>query len=168
MLFCKTNNFYPEHVRNDTFLKMYQQIHRNNTKFMRQKFGIIKRWSGHNRNFQFSSFVMWGAAPPSAMALLNIEQGRQCLPVGAINHLTMPPSIFYLRYESSTLILCQELSSTIFQSCQWGIGNTCPDLHFVQYIKAWMPSTDPISSITNCYPLIQSWDLSQPSRPAVV
>ena len=60
----------------------------------------------------------------------------------------------FLRYESSTLILYKELSSTIFQSCQWvsssGIGNTCPDLHFVQYIKAWMSSTDPVSSITNC------------------
>ena len=45
-----------------------------------------------------------------------------------------------LRYESSTLILYKELSSSIFQSCQSvcqsGIGNTCPDLHFVQYIKA--------------------------------
>ena len=49
-------------------------------------------------------------------------------------------SIFLLRYESSTLILYKELSSPIFQSClsvsQSGIGNTCPDLHFVQYIKA--------------------------------
>ena len=46
----------------------------------------------------------------------------------------------FLRYESSTLILYKELSSTIFQSCQSvsqsGIGNTCPDLHFLQYIKA--------------------------------
>ena len=45
-----------------------------------------------------------------------------------------------LRYESSTLILYKELSSPIFQSCEWvhpsGIGNTCPDLYFVQYIKA--------------------------------
>ena len=45
-----------------------------------------------------------------------------------------------LRYESSTLILYKELSSSIFQSCQSVsqsvIGNTCPDLHFVQYIKA--------------------------------
>ena len=42
-----------------------------------------------------------------------------------------------LRYESSTLILYKELSSPIFQSCEWvrpsGIGNTCPDLHFMQY-----------------------------------
>ena len=47
---------------------------------------------------------------------------------------------YLLRYESSTLILYKELSSFIFQSCQSvsesGIGNTCPDLHFVQYIKA--------------------------------
>ena len=44
-----------------------------------------------------------------------------------------------LRYESSTLILYKQLSSPIFQSLsvsQSGIGNTCPDLHFVQYIKA--------------------------------
>ena len=38
-----------------------------------------------------------------------------------------------------------------------GIGNTCPDLHFLQYIKAWMSSTDPVSSITNCYRLIVSY-----------
>ena len=70
-----------------------------------------------------------------------------------------------LRYESSTLILYKELSSPIFQSCQsvsqsvseWGIGNTCPDLHFVQYIKAWVSSTDRVSSITNCYRLIVSY-----------
>ena len=45
-----------------------------------------------------------------------------------------------LRYESSTLLLYKELSSTIFQSCQWvsqsGMRDTLPDLHFVQYIKA--------------------------------
>ena len=48
-----------------------------------------------------------------------------------------------LRYESFTLILYKELSSPIFQSLsvsesvsQSGIGNTCPDLHFLQYIKA--------------------------------
>ena len=41
-----------------------------------------------------------------------------------------------LRYESSTRTLYKELSSSIFQSCQSVIGNTCPDLHFVQYIKA--------------------------------
>ena len=44
-----------------------------------------------------------------------------------------------LRYESSTLILCKELSSPIFQSL-WvrlsGMRDTLPDFHFVQYIKA--------------------------------
>ena len=38
-----------------------------------------------------------------------------------------------LRYESSTLILCKELSSPIFQSCEWvspsGMRDTLPDLH---------------------------------------
>ena len=45
-----------------------------------------------------------------------------------------------LRCESSTLILYKELSSPIFQSCQWvsGIFNTCSYLHFVQYIKAFI------------------------------
>ena len=54
--------------------------------------------------------------------------------------LSLKALIYLLRYESSTLILYKELSSSIFQSCQSvsqsGIGNTCPDLHFVQYIKA--------------------------------
>ena len=40
---------------------------------------------------------------------------------------------------------------------EWGIGNTCPNLHFLQYIKAWMSSTDPVSSIINCYRLIVSY-----------
>ena len=62
-----------------------------------------------------------------------------------------------LRYKSSTLILYKELSSSIFQSYQSGIGNTCPDLHFVQYIKAWMSSTDPVSPIRNFYRLIVSY-----------
>ena len=44
-----------------------------------------------------------------------------------------------LRCESSTLILCKELSSPIFQSLSVspsGMRDTLPDLHFVQYIKA--------------------------------
>ena len=40
---------------------------------------------------------------------------------------------------------------------QSSLGDTCPDVHFVQYIKAWMSSTDPVSSITNCYRLIVSY-----------
>ena len=38
-----------------------------------------------------------------------------------------------LRYESSTLILCKELSLSVSES---GMRDTLPDLHFVQYIKA--------------------------------
>ena len=57
-----------------------------------------------------------------------------------------------LRYESSTLILYKELSSSIFQSlsvCEsmWRIGNTWQGLHFFN-IKASIPSTDPVTSIT--------------------
>ena len=65
----------------------------------------------------------------------------------------------FLRYESSTLIFYKEQSSTIFPLwvSQSGIGDTCPDLHFLQYIKAWMSSTDPVLSITNCYRLIVSY-----------
>ena len=48
-----------------------------------------------------------------------------------------------LRYKSSTLILYKELSSSIFQSL---IRDTSPDLHFVHYIKAQMPSTDPTAT----------------------
>ena len=75
-----------------------------------------------------------------------------------------------LRYESSTLILYKELSSTIFQV--WvslsGIGNTCPDLHFLQYIKAWMSSTDTVSSITNCYRLIVSYYYTDPVHSFII
>ena len=48
--------------------------------------------------------------------------------------------ILSLRYESSSLKLYKELSSSIFQSCESvslsGMRDTLPDLHFVQYIKA--------------------------------
>ena len=75
------------------------------------------------------------------------DNGKHCL-----NQFMAPDNLKYLRYESSTLILYKELSSSIFQSCEWvsesGIRDTCPYLHFVQYIKAYMPSTDPVSSIT--------------------
>ena len=73
---------------------------------------------------------------------------------GQHDHVTGAPLLY---------ILYQELSSPIFPSwvsqsaSQSGIGNTCPDLQFVQYIRAWMSSTDPISSITNCYRLIVSY-----------
>ena len=78
---------------------------------------------------------------------------------GALAALSIEHLPTLLRYESSTLILYKELSSTIFQMwvCQSGIGNTSPDLHFLQYIKAWMSSTDPVSSITNCCRLIVSY-----------
>ena len=65
-----------------------------------------------------------------------------------------------LSYESSTLILYKELSNTIYLSksvSQKGIRDFCPDLHFVHYIKAQMPSIDPVSSITNCHCLIVSY-----------
>ena len=41
-----------------------------------------------------------------------------------------------LRYESSTLIVYKELSSSIFQSCLLGMRDALPNLHFLQYIKA--------------------------------
>ena len=67
-----------------------------------------------------------------------------------------------LRYDSSTLIFFKELLVALsFKVCQSVsesvIGNTCPNLHFVKYIKAEMPSTDRVSSITNCYRLIVSF-----------
>ena len=53
------------------------------------------------------------------------------------------------------LYLIRSCAALSFKICdwvsQWGISNTCPDLYFLQYIKAWMSSTDPVSSITNCY-----------------
>ena len=51
----------------------------------------------------------------------------------------------------------KELSSPIFQSLsasEYGMDDTCPDLHFVQYVKPQTPSTDPILSIANCNRLI--------------
>ena len=36
-------------------------------------------------------------------------------------------------------------------------SNTYPDLHFLQFIKACMPSTDPVTSSTNCHGLLVSY-----------
>ena len=66
-------------------------------------------------------------------------------------------SYIKLRYESSNLIIYKELSSTIFQSCLSGMRDALPNLHILQYIKAWMSSTDLVSLITNCYSLILSY-----------
>ena len=45
--------------------------------------------------------------------------------------------------------------------CEWvrpsGMRDTLPNHHFLQYIKAWMSSSDPVSSIHNCYRLIVSY-----------
>ena len=54
-----------------------------------------------------------------------------------------------LRYESSTST-SQELSSPIFQS-RLEICNTWPDLHFLQYVMAYRPSTDLEPSRVNQY-----------------
>ena len=71
--------------------------------------------------------------------------------------------MYKMRYESSTLILYKELSSPIFQSLwvtpsvrhAWHLSRS--PLCAMQYIKAWMSSTDPVSSITNRYRLIVSY-----------
>ena len=66
--------------------------------------------------------------------------------------VTRAPILYFIRswVAQSFKVVSQWVS-------QSGIGNTCPDLHFVQYIKACMPSTDPVSSITNCYRLKLSY-----------
>ena len=45
----------------------------------------------------------------------------------------------------------KELSSSIFQSLSVFVYVTWPDLPFFQYIKAKMPSPDPVTSITATY-----------------
>ena len=66
--------------------------------------------------------------------------------------VTRAPLLYFIRswVALSFKVVCQSVSLS-------GIGNTCPDLNFLQYIKAWMSSTDPVSSITNCYRLIVSY-----------
>ena len=64
--------------------------------------------------------------------------------------VTRASLLYFIRSWVALSFLCESVS-------QSGIGNTCPDLHFLQYIKACMPSTDTVSSITNCYGLIVSY-----------
>ena len=64
--------------------------------------------------------------------------------------VTRAPLLYFVRSWVALSLLCESVS-------QSGMRDTCPDLHFVQYIKAWMSSTDPVSSITNCYHLIVSF-----------
>ena len=89
------------------------------------------------------------------------------LPPEAISHLksrwspnstnlhcvTRAPLLYFIRSWVQHY-LSKSVSESVSQS---GIGNTCPNLHFLQYKKAWMSSTDPVSSITNCYRLIVSF-----------
>ena len=63
------------------------------------------------------------------------------------NCVTRAPLLYFVRSWVALSLLCESVS-------QWGMRDTCPNLHFLQYIKAWMSSTDPVSSITNCYRLI--------------
>ena len=70
----------------------------------------------------------------------------------ALNCVKRAPLLYFIR--SWVALSFKVVSQWVSQS---GIGNTCPDLHFLQYIKAWMSSTDTVSSITNCYHLIVSY-----------
>ena len=67
------------------------------------------------------------------------------------NCVTRAPLLYFVR---SGVALSFKVCESVSQS---GIREICPNLHFLQYIKAWMPSTDPVSSITNCYRLIVSY-----------
>ena len=62
-----------------------------------------------------------------------------------------------LRYESSTLILYEELSNSIFQSCQLVSEASVTPVQISTVCNVWMSSTDPLSSITNCHRLIVSY-----------
>ena len=68
------------------------------------------------------------------------------------NCVTRAPLLYFIRswVALSFKVVSQSVS-------EWGIGNTCPNLHFLKYIKAWMSSNDQVSSITNCYRLIVSY-----------
>ena len=65
--------------------------------------------------------------------------------------VTRAPLLYFVRnWVALSFKVCESVRPS-------GIGNTLPDLHFVQYIKAKLPSTDPVSPITNCYRLIVSY-----------
>ena len=53
--------------------------------------------------------------------------------------VTRAPVLNFIR--SWVALSFKVVSQSVSQS---GIGNTCPDLHFLRYIKAWVSSTDPV------------------------
>ena len=77
-------------------------------------------------------------AHPGAILVYDITDEDSFHKVGQDHQFFLQASFTFVlwRYESSTLILYKELSSSIFQSCLSGMRDTLPDLHFLQYIKA--------------------------------
>ena len=54
--------------------------------------------------------------------------------------VTRAQLLYFIRsWVALSFKVCESVSES-------GMRDTCPDLHFVQYIKASMPSTDPVSS----------------------
>ena len=113
-------------------------------------------WPNHNRNeclwckwWQRSANILWKVRNwPHSIVLTNTNSQFMISPTN--NCVTRAPLLYFGRSWVALSLVCESVS-------QWGIGNTCPNLHFLQYMKAWMSSTDPVSSITNCYRLIVSY-----------
>ena len=101
-----------------------------------------------------ASCPLW---PSGTLKLVKRFQKHCFVIVNKIRHpgtncVTRAPLLYFIR--SWVALSFKVVSEWV---SQWGIGNTCPNLHFLQYIKAWMSSTDPVSSIINCYCLIVSY-----------
>ena len=74
--------------------------------------------------------------------------------------VTRAPLLYYIRSWVALSFKCESVSESVRHV------DTLPDLHFVQYIKAWMSSTDSVSSITSWYRLILTQYTASSSRNA--
>ena len=134
---------------------------------------LVARQSGHtweasrkNRLLEFLPFTLPAPTPSAKLTpAINTSPGHQHHPTQALMFLmeqsTLSPQAHGTNshnFKHTTLhcvtraLLLYFIRSWVALSfkvvSQWvsqsGIGNTCPDLHFLQYIKAWMSSTDPV------------------------
>ena len=88
--------------------------------------------------------------PKSNHCLVNLSKLINGFLCCFMNCVTRAPLLYFVRRWVALSLVSEWVS-------QSGMRDTLPNLHFLQYIKAWMSSTDPVSSITNCYRLIVSY-----------
>ena len=93
---------------------------------------LLQRWT-FQKNTVIHIFLFW-------LLFWHVEKNKVII--------TKTLSFPYCVTRASLLYFIRSWVALSFKVCESvspsGIRDTCPDLHFVQYIKAFMPSTDPV------------------------